>query len=531
MATARPSLARAVSWVPATQRTSPDTAGGLLSGAGLAFAYFLSAQLGDMFASYSSFVSPLWPPAGVGVAGLLLFGNEAWPAISIGGFLLKLTTGDVNAATPGILCAQTLAPLLAASVLRRRGFDATLRRVRDVLALVVLGAAGSMLLSSTLGTSSLVLTGIIPEHAAFRSWLVWWTGDALGVVLVTPALLLLATRGRRTKAAFEEHHTEMAALFLSTALATYLLFRVDLPLPFLVFPFALWAALRLHQPAVATVNLLIGAPAVWLTVNGHGPFSELEPTTGLVVLGAFNGSIAVTSLILGAAVATASALNHENDQLRIRVQSQLEEVRASRARLVHAADEERRRVERNLHDGAQRRLVSLSCTLGLAQAQVESGSHTQLAATLEQATREMAQTLAELRQLARGIHPTILTQQGLGPAVESLAEELPLPVEVSVPQQRFSAVIEATSYFVVSEVLVNTVKHAQATAASVAVAQRGGQLILEIVDNGIGGAAPEAGSGLAGLADRVSALEGRVQIESQPGLGTRVRVELPCASI
>jgi signal transduction histidine kinase len=530
MATVRPSLARAVSWVPGAQRTSPDTAVGLWSVAGLALAYFLTARVGEMFTSYSSFVSPLWPPAGVAVAGLLLLGGEAWPAITVGGFLLKVTNGDVNAATPGILCAQTLAPLAAASLLRRRGLDATLRRVRDVLALVVLGAAGSMLLSSTLGTASLVLTGIVPEHAAFRSWLVWWTGDAMGVVLVTPALLMLATRESRTKALVDERRTERAALLLSTALATYLLFRVDLPLPFLVFPFALWAALRLHQAAVATVNLLIGALAVWLTVKGHGPFSGLEPTTGLVVLDAFNGSIAVTSLILGAAVATASTLNHENDQLHVRVQSQLEEVRASRARLVQAADEERRRVERDLHDGAQRRLVSLSCTLGLARAQLESGSDSQLAATLEQATREMTLTLAELRQLARGIHPTILTQQGLGPAVESLAEELPLPVEVSVAPQRFPAVIEATSYFVVSEVLVNTVKHARATAASVAVEQIGGWLILEVVDNGIGGAAPEAGSGLSGLADRVSALEGRVQIDSRPGIGTRVRVELPCAS-
>jgi signal transduction histidine kinase len=212
------------------------------------------------------------------------------------------------------------------------------------------------------------------------------------------------------------------------------------------------------------------------------------------------------------------------------VQNQLEEVRASRARLVQAADEERRRVERDLHDGAQRRLVSLSCTLGLARAQLGPDSHSELGTTLAQASREMQLSLFELRQLARGIHPTILTQQGLGPAVESLAEELPLPVVVSVTPRRFVPVIEATSYFVVSEALVNTVKHARAGTVRVTVEQIDELLVVEVVDDGRGGADSSRGSGLTGLADRVSALEGKLWIDSRPGVGTRIRAELPCDS-
>jgi len=527
MATARRPLPRVV-FPGRTAAVSAGTASQLQKVAVLAIAYFLSARVGDMFSYYRSFVSPLWPPAGIGVAGLLLFGRKAWPAIPIGGLLLKVTTGELNAATPGILVAQTLAPLAAASLLQAYGLDTALRRVRDVLGLVVLGAAGSMMVSATVGTASLVSTGIVPRPAWFQSWVVWWIGDVMGVVLVTPVLLLLGNRSRTP--AVRRHGAEIAALLTSTALATYLLFRVDLPLPFLVFPFALWAALRLQQPAVATVNLLIGGIAVWLTVKGHGPFSGLESTTGLVVLDAFTGGIAITSLILGAAVATASALNRENDQLHVRVQNQLEEVRASRARLVQAADEERRRVERDLHDGAQRRLVSLSCTLGLARAQLCPDSHSELGATLAQASREMELSLFELRQLARGIHPTILTQQGLGPAVESLAEELPLPVVVSVTPRRFLPVIEATSYFVISEALVNAVKHAGAGTVRVNVEQIDELLVVEVIDDGRGGADPSLGSGLTGLADRVSALEGKLWIDSRPGVGTRIRAELPCGS-
>jgi signal transduction histidine kinase len=530
MATARSPLPRATSArIPIA--VSDSAALQLRNIAVLAVGYFIGAKVGGWFASYDrAWVSPLWPPAGVAVAGLLLFGKKTWPAIPIAGFLLKWTGGQLNAATAGILLAQTSAPLLAASLLLRHTFDSGLRRVRDVLALIFLGGAVSMLASASIGTAALASTGVLPRPLWFRSWLVWWIGDAMGVILVAPLLLALASRSRATVAHLVRRRGEVTALLLSAAAATYFLFRVDLPLPFLVFPFALWAALRHQQLVVAAVNLAMGRTAVWLTVSGHGPFSGLPPTAGLVVLDAFTGSIAITALILGAAVATAAALNRENEQLHSKVRSQLEEVQASRVRLVQAADTERRRVERDLHDGAQRRLASLSCTLGLARAQLGSNSDPKVRATLEQASREMELSLAELRQLARGIHPTILTQEGLGAALESLAEDVPLPVAVAAPPVRYPSVVEATAYFVVSEALANAVKHAQAGTARVSVGQIDERLVIEVVDDGRGGADPNRGSGLAGLADRVAALEGRLWIDSPAGGGTRIRAEFPCAS-
>lgn len=497
----------------------------------VAVGYFIGAKVGDQFASYNrSWVSPLWPPAGVAVAGLVLFGRKTWPAIPIAGLILKWTGGQLNAATAGILLAQTCAPVLAASLLLRDTFDSGLRRVRDVLALIVLGGVASMLASASIGTTALISTGVLPRTLWFRSWLVWWIGDAMGVILVAPLLLALASRSGLTVAHRVRRRGEVIALLLSAASATYFLFRVDLPLPFLVFPFALWAALRHQQPVVAAVNLAVGGTAVWLTVSGHGPFSGLPPTTGLVVLDAFTGSIAITALILGAAMTTTVTLNRENEQLHSKVRSQLEEVQASRVRLVQAADTERRRVERDLHDGAQRRLVSLSCTLGLAQAQLGSNPDPEIRATLQQASREMELSLAELRQLARGIHPTILTQEGLGAALESLAEDVPLPMEVAAPPVRYPPVVEATAYFVVSEALANAVKHSRARALRVSVGQVDERLVIEVVDDGRGGADPNRGTGLAGLADRVAALDGRLWIDSPAAGGTSIRAELPCAS-
>ncbi len=228
------------------------------------------------------------------------------------------------------------------------------------------------------------------------------------------------------------------------------------------------------------------------------------------------------------AVAAAARLGLENERLHAEVRAQLEEVCASRTRIVEAADAERRRVERNLHDGAQQRLVSLSLILRLAQAKLESAGSSELRASLAQASGELKLVLSELRELARGIHPEILTQQGLPGAVESLVQQAPVPVELAIACQRYPATVETTAYFVICEALANIAKYAQASAAKVAIRQADGRLIIEVSDDGVGGANPAPGSGLSGLADRVAALEGVLQVDSPLGRGTRVRAELPC---
>jgi signal transduction histidine kinase len=219
----------------------------------------------------------------------------------------------------------------------------------------------------------------------------------------------------------------------------------------------------------------------------------------------------------------------ENERLQAELRAQLDEVRASRARLVTTADTERRKVERDLHDGAQQRLVTLALALRMARDQAGATGDPALTALLDEAANELGVALRELRELARGIHPAILTEEGLGAAIGTLARRSPFPVEVRVPADRYPSSVEATAYFVVCESLANAAKHAGASGVTVGAMLVDGRLRVEVADDGQGGADLEAGSGLRGLADRVAALGGTFRLASPPGGGTQVVAEIPVA--
>jgi len=230
------------------------------------------------------------------------------------------------------------------------------------------------------------------------------------------------------------------------------------------------------------------------------------------------------------AVASAVRLAVDNDRLTAEVRSQLAEVRASRARIVEAADAERRRVERNLHDGAQQRLVALSLALRRARATLPADAAPEMASSLDAATAQLKAALAELRELARGIHPAILTEAGLGPALRALARESPIPVtlELALPEDAdVPEAVAAAAYFVAAEALTNVAKYAEAKSIEIRVGADGDALRIAISDDGRGGADPAAGSGLRGLSDRAAALGGRLDVDSPIGAGTRVVGWLP----
>jgi signal transduction histidine kinase len=230
------------------------------------------------------------------------------------------------------------------------------------------------------------------------------------------------------------------------------------------------------------------------------------------------------------AVAAAARLALVNARLHAEVRAQLEAVQESRARIVTAADDERRRIERDLHDGAQQRLVALALELRSAQRALGDGSHSEVDRLLASTADELQVAVEELRELAHGIHPGTLTQAGLASALEALAARMPFPVTVDATPERLSPEIEATAYFVASEALTNVAKHANASKAAVRATQDDGTLVIEISDDGVGGAQASVGSGLHGLADRVEAHGGRLSITSTPGSGTRVTGEIPCGS-
>ncbi len=238
-------------------------------------------------------------------------------------------------------------------------------------------------------------------------------------------------------------------------------------------------------------------------------------------------SLADEPELLGA-VTAAAAIALENERLNAELRARLDELRGSRQRVLEAGQEERQRLERDLHDGAQQRLIALSLELGRLERRLSGDADTR--GRLDRARREVTMSLQELRAVAHGIHPAVVSGHGLAVALESLTARAPVPVSLDVRLEgRMPERLEVAAYYVVSESLANVAKHARATLARVDVARRDGGLVVEVLDDGVGGADTERGTGLRGLADRVEALGGRLRVWTPHGGGTRVRAELPCA--
>ena len=285
-----------------------------------------------------------------------------------------------------------------------------------------------------------------------------------------------------------------------------------------------------------TLELLLWLPdrEAWVTENGTERALPSGDDRGLTLIGERLGAILHDRVFLAQpalleAAGSAARFAIENERLQAQLRAQLQALRESRTRIVRSADEERRRLERDLHDGAQQRLLGLGMALQLLHARVDGDADA--AALLTETESELQQALSELRELARGIHPAVLTDQGLDAAVRTLADRAPLPVQVRELGGRLPPHVETAAYFVIAEALTNVAKYAHATSAWVSLGPRtNGHVEIEVGDNGVGGADPAVGSGLRGLVDRVGALDGQLMVESPPGGGTRIRAEIPCAS-
>jgi signal transduction histidine kinase len=283
-------------------------------------------------------------------------------------------------------------------------------------------------------------------------------------------------------------------------------------------------------PVYLLIGLLLTMLVLTLAVDLAGAPDWVETVffiSGVACFAAmpysFLGALARSRLV------DATVLEAENVRLDTELQARVEELRASRQRIVEAGVAERRRIERDLHDGAQQRLVSLALDLRLARGQVR-GDPDAAERLLDGAAEELGRALAELRELARGIHPAVLSDRGLAAALEALASRAPLPVALRRGgDEGLPEAVESAAYFVVAEALTNVAKYAAATQATVELRRENGAIEVEISDDGVGGADPAAGSGLSGLADRVEALDGSLDVESRSGEGTTVIARIPCA--
>ncbi|HEX5096200.1 MAG TPA: SpoIIE family protein phosphatase [Acidimicrobiia bacterium] len=262
-------------------------------------AYYLVAELGLRLSLVERTITPLWPPTGVALVACLSYGRRVWPAVAIAAFAVNAPLGDSLATAAGIAVGNTLAPVVAATLLVRVDFSPRLQRVRDALTLVFLGALVSMAISATIGTLTLLASDAIPAHRFAGSWLVWWTGDAMGVVIVAPFLWSLAIDGPRLRRA-ERLEAIVAALVLVGVWAIAFLSTVH-PM-FLLPPFVGWIAWRFQQRGAAPAALVVSVLATWAAVEEVGPFEHASLVDRMVVLQSFNAIVALTSIVTAAAI-------------------------------------------------------------------------------------------------------------------------------------------------------------------------------------------------------------------------------------
>ncbi|MEV6130290.1 MASE1 domain-containing protein [Streptomyces violaceusniger] len=284
--------------------------------------YYAGAWIGLLQELVRDQVTPLWPPTGIALACLLTLGPMAWPGIALGAVAVNAPIGPSPLAVLAIVVGNTLAPICSYLLLRRVGFRPALDRLRDALVLVFLGALAGMLISATVGTAALIVAGALPVGDFWTAWSVWWTGDAMGVLVITPLLLVLHRllhrllhRARLPRGVSPYRLLEAAALLLGTAAVTLVATRTEVSLLFLVFPFLIWAALRFQLAGAAPCSLIVSVLAIAATAEGTGPFSHHSLPARMVTLQAFNGSTALTALLLSAIITERNATRRQIERV------------------------------------------------------------------------------------------------------------------------------------------------------------------------------------------------------------------------
>jgi signal transduction histidine kinase len=481
----------------------------------LAGLYYGAAKLGYALEFTGPVAAIVWLPVGVGIGFLYLGGLRFWPGVVIGDLLANQYSTLPLGSAVGQTFGNVAEVVLAAWLIHRLIPDGQpLGRVRSVTRLLLILGLGTAV-SATVGLFSLRLGDVVSTSEIPKLWRTWWLGDTCGALLVVPLMIAWHPRPPRSwlqRERLAEGLLLLAAIIVVSELAVH----TSRPVAYLVFPLLLIAAFRFGMPGATLAIAIAAGYDVWATTHYIGPFVFSSITESVLATQLFISVAAVTTLEL-AAVLT------ERDKYARRL-------KASRARLVRAADDERRRIEHNLHDGAQQRLTALAIYLGMASEEARE-TPSQAPALFDRAERDLLLAIDELRELSHGMHPPTLRQQGLTGALQSVTATSTVPVSLDgLTPLRFDDRAEATAYFMLVEAITNAQKHSYATWVHVRAEWAEGVLELEVDDNGIGGASEQGGLGLQGLRDRIEAFGGWFDVGERAGGGTRVVAAIPATA-
>jgi signal transduction histidine kinase len=498
---------------PWVARATSGPARYLAGVASLAGLYYLGAKTGYLLEFSGPVAAIVWLPVGVGIAFLYLGGLWLWPGVLIGDLLANDYSVVPVGSALGQTCGNLLEVILATVLLRRLVRSGSpLDSVSGVGAIVAAIAAGAAV-SATVGSLSLNAGGVVNLDSIPTVWRTWWLGDSSGALIVVPlALAWYAPLPRQwQRARVVEGLVLLGAIVALTDLAS----RSDNPLLYLLFPLLGWAALRFGQRGATLAVAVTALFVVWNTTHYSGPFHFESITRSVLTTQLFIGVISLSALSLAAVVT-------EREQYATRLS-------ASRSRLLAAADNARRKIEHDIHDGAQLRLTWLALKLRDA-ASVVVDQPERASVLLEEAESELQLAIDELRELAHGIHPPVLADFGLAEAIKSLALRSLIPVTlVELPSGRVDEAAETVGYYVVAEAMANAQKYSRASFVRVSASVGADSLRIHVIDDGAGGALEHPGSGLEGLRDRAEAIGGTMRLASPPGGGTRLTVVVPAS--
>lgn len=524
--------------------------------------YVAAARAGLQLAVVGSTVTLLWAPSGIALAALLVFGPRMALGVGVGAFIANAWTGIPPTAALAIALGNTLeAAVGAALLLRVLHFGTRLETLRDALSLIAAAAGFSTLLSALVGVSTLAWIGTISWVDGATVGLKWWLGDMMGVLVVTPLLLLLLTRPLRAPTWREA--LEVACLLTALVLVSLKIFganeaaaRGHYATSLLIFPFVIWGALRFDQWGASLVTLVVSALAVWGTAQGTGPFAVEQAVDSLMRWCAFAIVTAVTGLLMAATVAgqrrAQDALKRSHAELEQRVQARTADLAAAGAKLaqemaegrrleaalIRISEDQQQSLGRELHDGLGQLLTSVSLMTAALQQQLLAARQQPEAATAARINQLIAEATAMTRSVARGLYPVALEFGGLSAALQELAEQTRTLLKIDCqfsrdPQAREPSPPTALNlYRVAQEAVANAVKHSQARHLRLALSRAdGSHQQLSITDDGLGidpaRLSPGSGLGLASMRFRASVLGGHLDVQTRGASGTTVTLTYP----